>query len=229
MKIQTGLVAAVLAVLASLPLSWADDSARSADIQRELNESVARMMEIWPGQYDNAAQIVIDKRRGYTSWRDGGHAHVHSTIGRVELPAIGKNLLYVEDYLDGDASKVFRQKLYELTTDLERAAVVLTLHSFREPEKVVGAHRKPMLLSDLTPEDLRNTAGCEMYFRPLGSGFSGAFDNGACTTDNGMVADNRIFIEPGHYWFSDQFRPAEAPRPHVSIGQNWHRLLPVAR
>jgi hypothetical protein len=40
-----------------------------------------------------------------------------------------------------------------------------------------------------------------------------------------MVADNRMFIAPGHYWFSDQFRPADAPRPNAAIGQNWHRLL----
>lgn len=223
MKISP-VVIPLLAALGLQPLAWSDESERTRDIQRELDAARVRMLEIWPGQYENSDQIAIDQRRGYTSWRDGGHAHVHSTVALVDVPGIGDDLLYVEDYLDGDASKIFRQKLYELTTDVERQAVVLTLHSFKDPESVVGAYEEPALLRELTRADIRNRRGCEIYFRPLGNGFSGAFDYGACTTDKGMVADNRIFIEPGHYWFSDQFRPAEAPRPHVSIGQNWHRL-----
>ena len=224
MRVRSAAITLFALALGVSPLAWSDDSARDSDIQRELNEAIERMMEIWPGQYDNSEQITVDKRRGYTGWQDGGHAHVHSTVVAVDVPGVGGNLLYVEDYLDGDASKIFRQKLYELTTDLERATVVLTLHSFHSPEKVAGAHQQPAMLSELTREDLKSGPGCQMYFRPLGHGFSGAFDDGACTTDKGMVADNRIFIEPGLYWFSDQFRPPDAPRPHITIGQNWHRL-----
>lgn len=209
-------------------LCQAEDTSARRDIERELLESVARMMRLWPGDYENSAQIAVDRRRGYTSWRDGGHAHVHSSVVEVVIPDVGDNLLYVEDYLDGDPTKIFRQKLYELTTDVDRGAVVLTLHSFREPKKVSGAHKDPSLLHALTREDLKQRPGCQMLFRALGDGYLGAFDYGACTTDTGMVADNRIFIAPGHYWFSDQFRPAAAPRPHAAIDQNWHRLLPVS-
>ena len=143
------------------------------------------------------------------------------------ISSVGEHLLYVEDCLDGDPQNVFRQKLYELGADVVRGAVVLTLHSFREPEGARGAHHDPALLGALTRDDLKQRTGCEMNFRPLGDGYLGAFDYGACTTDGGMVADNRIFIAPGHYWFSDQFRPADAPRPHPAIDQNWHRLLRV--
>ena len=220
-------VAALVVLFASAPKVWAEDDARTADIRREMTEAVERMMVVWPGVYDNAAQMAVNDVRGFTSWRDGGHAFITSIVVPVDLPAIGENLLYVEDSLDGDPTKIFRQRLYQLGVDAERGAVVLTLHSFNDPESVAGAHRDPDLLSDLTPADLRNRPGCEMLFQPLGEGFSGAFDHGACTTDEGLVADNRIFIAPGHYWFSDQFGPADAPRPHVSIGQNWHRLLPI--
>lgn len=227
MKQRLSVTILLLGSMAISPSNWAENDARTADIQRELNAAVNQMMAIWPGVYHNDAQIEVDKVRGYTSWRDGGHAQVTSSIVTVNLPGIGANLLYVEDYLDGDPTKIFRQKLYALEADVERSAVKLTLHSFHDAEAVAGAHTKPSKLDGLTTDDIRNREGCEMYFRPLGDGFSGAFDYGACTTDTGMVADNRIFVAPGHYWFSDQFRPADTPRPHVSIGQNWHRLVRV--
>ena len=197
-----------LTVIGAGPFAHADENPRTADIRRELDEAAASMMAIWPGRYDNAEQMAVDKVRGYTSWRDGGHARITSTVVAVELPGIGENLLYVEDYLDGDPARIFRQKLYELEVDIERAAIKLTLHSFNDPEGVAGAHENPAKLDGLSADDLRQRDGCEMYFRPLGNGFSGAFDDGACTTDTGMVADNRIFLAPGLYWFSDQFRPA---------------------
>ena len=216
-------------LLVTGPLCWADEATRRADIQRELDEAVERMMQIWPGQYDNSEQMIVDQRRGYTSWRDGGHVDMHSAVVVVDNPGVGEHLLYVEDSMNGDTNNIFRQKLYQLSTDVDRAAVVLTLHSFVEPERVSGALKNPSLLKSLKSEDLKQRPGCEMYFRPLGSGYSGAFDYGACTTttDAGIevVADNRMYIEPGHYWFSDQFRPAGAPRPHATIEQNWHRLV----
>ena len=227
---MTQRLSTILVLMASISanaLALGENDARTADIQRELDGALSRMMAIWPGVYHNDAQIEVDKIRGYTSWRDGGHAQVTSSIVTVNLPEIGENLLYVEDYLDGDPKKIFRQKLYALSTDVDRSAIKLTLHSFHDPEGVAGAHTDPSKLQGLSNDDIRNREGCEMYFRPLGDGYSGAFDYGACTTDTGMVADNRIFLAPGHYWFSDQFRPADAPRPHVSIGQNWHRLVRV--
>ena len=227
MKTPMLALAALVVLFGPISEAWSADDARAADIKREMTESVERMMAIWPGVYDNAAQMAVNNVRGFTSWRDGGHAFIRSVVVPVDLPAIGENLLYVEDSLDGDPTNVFRQRLYKLGVDDDRGAVGLTLFSFNDPKSVEGAYRNLALLSDLKQSDLRNRPGCEMLFHQLGDGFSGAFDHGACTTDEGLVADNRIFIAPGHYWFSDQFGPADAPRPHVSIGQNWHRLLPI--
>ncbi|MEQ1924263.1 MAG: hypothetical protein ABL952_17315, partial [Pyrinomonadaceae bacterium] len=65
-----------------------------------------KLFSTWfEGRFDNFAQHYDDKE----TKAEHPHEHIHSIFKRVDLPAIGKDVFFVQQYLDGDEAKVYRQ------------------------------------------------------------------------------------------------------------------------
>ena len=63
-----------------------------------LERELEYLVSIWPGDYDNREQLAFDASVGKKDMDSGGHLRVHSQIRRVDVPALGAYVLYVEEY-----------------------------------------------------------------------------------------------------------------------------------
>ena len=137
----------------------------AASAQSPLEQDLAQIMAWWPGAYNNDRQVAeVEARMGEENftgevWRIdnsgmGGYLNVTSHYIRLDAPAIGDNVLYVEEFRDGQPGETYRQRIYTLSVDDEEQVIRVNLATFKDREKYVGAYRDIALLDGLTAEEI---------------------------------------------------------------------------
>lgn len=173
------------------------------------------------GEFDNNEQVAFADELGIPS--DDVPERIHSIFKRVELPAFGEHVFYVEQYLDGDPAKIYRQRLYSFVLDDAEHAIKLLIHVPEDPAPLAGAHRDPSTLAGLTPAATRSPAGCEVYWHRRADAFIGDMKPGAWTFDRDIaVHDGGELV-----WTVTDARPAavglKIRRPVWPSGPNQDR------
>lgn len=141
--------------------------------------------------------------------QDAVPERIHSIFKRVDLPAFGEHVFYVEQYLDGDPAKIYRQRLYSFSLDDAEQAVKLVIHIPSDVKSLVGAHRDPSKLAGLTPAGTRAPPGCEVYWRRRGDAFIGAMKPGACRIESQrsgktIVVSDDLYLDEDEIWIHDR-------------------------
>lgn len=135
--------------------------------QRDSPE-LLQLVKTFEGDYDNYEQWENDVEHGANA--SMAHSHLHSIFKSVPLPAFGDHIFYVQQYLDGTPSSIYRQRLYSFADDdapgSKRGDIVLEIFSFDDPSQFVDAQ---LDLSKLTKAGLapgNGTSalpGCEVH------------------------------------------------------------------
>jgi CpeT/CpcT family (DUF1001) len=121
-----------------------------------------KLFAVWfEGRFDNFAQFYDDK----DSRTEFPHDNIHSIFTKVELPAIGENVFYVQQYADGDEAKVYRQRLYNFTVNKQEKALQLTIYNFDDEKKYRDSHIDKSKLNGLSMTNLTTVQGCEVYWK----------------------------------------------------------------
>ena len=147
-----------------------------AKAQSPLEQDLEQIMAWWPGTYNNDRQVAgVEERMGEENftgevWRldgsgMGGYLNVTSHYIRLDAPAIGDNVLYVEEYRDGQPDETYRQRVYTLSVDEEEQVIRVNLATFNDREKYIGAYRDISMLDGVTRDDHRALSRC---LRPHG-------------------------------------------------------------
>ena len=170
----------------------------------ELENHLALMMEWWPGEYDNHEQIVRQSGGGFAVPVHEPVFRIHSHYVRLDLPELGENVLYVEEYLNDDPSSISRIRVYSLSVDEEEQAVKVKLHAFRDGhDHMIGARLDPDRLAAIEPDDLRPFSDpCDVYMRFEGGQFSGGMKRESCGDEAWF--EYQVVLGPGHYWTRDR-------------------------
>lgn len=121
-------------------------------------EQLAEIMNFWPGKYNNDKQIAEVKKAGDDVWLlDGtgkdGWLQIESHYIKIDNPAIGKNVLYVEEYRDHQQDSTYRQRIYTLDIDSTNT-IRVKMWPFKDKKKYVGAWKNPDVLTSLTTEEI---------------------------------------------------------------------------
>ncbi|MEL7537050.1 MAG: chromophore lyase CpcT/CpeT [Pseudomonadota bacterium] len=167
----------------------------------------ATFLDWFPGRYDNALQVREQQRAGVSG--DERNYRRHSIFRRVDLPAFGNVVFYAEQYRDGDPSKVYRQRIYVLTLDLERDAIRLRVHVPADSAALLGAYRDPALLAELKPSHTRVFAGCDVFWQRRGDRFEGSLEPGKCQFDSAAFGqrvqlEETLTLFEDALWFADR-------------------------
>jgi CpeT/CpcT family (DUF1001) len=205
--------------------------------QHGLSAELAQMMTLFKGEFDNFQQVHKEKEDKYPHI----HEHIHSIFAPVEVPAFGKNVFYVKQYMDGNPSKIYRQRLYSFSEDTQEKAIRLDIYSFKVDSLFYDAHLKPEMLSGLKPEQLSVSPGCEVFWKKQDEEFIGYMKPKACNfiskrsgkkifiTDSLKLNKNEIWIrdeaedENGQYVFGHKEKiPHKLKRTHLFKG--WYSL-----
>jgi hypothetical protein len=167
-----------------------------------------RLFTQWfEGRFDNYAQYYNDKETKV----EHPHEHIHSIFKRVNLPELGKDVFFVQQYLDGDENKVYRQRLYIFTPDEKENAIKLIIYSFDDEKKYRDAHLDESKLKGLTMANLSTVPGCEVFWKvnETRDKFVGYMKKDACRvvskrTGKTIIITDDLYLTKDEIWINDQ-------------------------
>ena len=179
----------------------------AADPNAVLDRDMRTFLEWFPGVYDNQEQVYFEEEQGVPE--DLRHERIHHTFARVDLPAFGENVFYVQQYLDDDPAKIYRQRIYVFTADYEENAIRLAIHTPNDVASLVDAHLDPTKLEGLTQADAVNMPGCDVYWRKRASDFDGQMKPRACSfvskrSGKRIIIDDDLILTDSEIWISDR-------------------------
>jgi hypothetical protein len=171
-------------------------------------EDEMKLFSSWfEGRFDNYAQYYNDKETKF----EHPHEHIHSIFKRVNLPSLGKNVFFVQQYLDGDEAKVYRQRLYIFTPDKKEKALKLTIYNFDDEKKYRDSHLDVTKLNGLTMANLTTTPGCEVFWKlnKARDKFEGYMKKDACKVmskrlNKNIIISDDLYLTKDEIWINDQ-------------------------
>ncbi|MEO0996685.1 MAG: chromophore lyase CpcT/CpeT [Pseudomonadota bacterium] len=196
-------------VIALLAAAGFSAGPAAADAKTPGESDLDRVLDWWAGDYDNDRQIERLTAEGQPVWRadgsgEGGHIEVTSHYRRVELPAFGEHVLYVEETKYGDPDEIFRQRIYTLNVDDESDRVRVKIWNFKDKQRYVGAWRDTARLSDLTPDEMSPLPDrCDLLSeRREGRIHLGM--NGRDCAFGDRYFNYQVLLGPESFWFRDK-------------------------
>lgn len=178
-----------------------------ADRNAVLDRDMRTFLEWFPGVYDNQEQVYFEVEQGVPE--DMRHERIHHTFAKVDLPAFGENVFYVQQYLDDDPAKIYRQRIYVFTTDYVENAIRLAIYTPNDVASLVDAHLDPSKLESLTPADAVNRPGCDVFWKKRAAEFDGQMKPGACSfvskrSGKRIIIDDDLILTDSEIWISDR-------------------------
>lgn len=200
-RFKACLLAGALAAAAGAP--GAAQTAPDAVMTRDL----ADFLDWFEGRFDNDRQVFFATDLGVPE--DARHERIHSVFRRVDLPAFGEHVFYVEQYSGADASNIYRQRIYVFTPAPETGEIRLDIHAPRDPARLAGAHLDADLLAGLTPADATAFPQCAVYWRRQENQFIGATRRGECRvvsqrSGEALLIEDDLVLTPDALWIRDR-------------------------
>ena len=200
-----------------------------APAQSKLETDLRLMMQWFEGRFDNYGQTVEEKEVK----TEFPHEHIHSIFARVNLPNIGENVFYVQQYMDGNPAKIYRQRLYVFSANKQEKAIELKIYIFPDEKAVADAHLDNTKLANLTLDKLESPDGCEVFWRLNADKFEGSMKRDACRvvskrSGKTLIITDDLFLTKDEIWINDQ---AKDDKGNYVFGNkaNVHHKLKRAR
>ncbi len=178
-----------------------------ADQNAVLDRDFRTFLEWFPGVYDNQEQVYFEEELGVPE--EERHERIHHTFARVDLPAFGEHVFYVQQYLDDDPEKIYRQRIYVFSPDYEENAIRLQIYTPGDVASLVDAHLDPSKLEGLTPDEARNMPGCDVFWKKRAAEFDGQMKERACSfvsqrSGKRIIIDDDLVLSQDELWISDR-------------------------
>ncbi|WP_350284574.1 chromophore lyase CpcT/CpeT [uncultured Croceitalea sp.] len=154
-------------------------------------EQLTEIMSFWPGKYNNDRQIEEAKNRGEAIWLldntgKDGWLQIESHYIKVDNPAIGKNVLYVEEYRDHQPDSIYRQRIYTLDIDSTKT-IRVKMWPFKDKKKYVGAWKNPKVLANLSVEEINGYPDkCDLIVKKDGDAYDMNMNGKDCAFGNSV-------------------------------------------
>jgi len=123
-------------------LLWLASSATTADEPPTLG----RIIDWLDGHYSNEAQIA-------TGELDAEDNLLFPVFKKVDVPAFGNHIVYLQWPIGGPDGRLQRQRLWTFHGDAETGAMQMNFFTLREPERWLDAHIDPAKIREMTAED----------------------------------------------------------------------------
>lgn len=196
-------------ILVFLTCSW------PASADGHLEADLEQMMEWFEGRFDNYWQVRLQEAEP----PEHPHRRIHSIFSPVEMPELGEHVFYVQQYADGDPSKIYRQRIYSFRIHDEEQKIELVIYAPPDTKAVVDAHLDPSKLDGLGLDDLKSYPGCEVYWERRGRDtdddhFIGYTKERACQVVSSrsgktLVISDDLRLDAGQIWIQDRAEDTE--------------------
>lgn len=198
--------------------------------QAVLEADMAEMLEWFEGRFDNDREVFFAESSGIPP--EGRNGRIHSIFRRVDLPAFGEHVFYVEQYAGNDPANIYRQRIYTFSVDYQVNAIRLDIHAPHHPVSLRGAWRDASLLVGLTPADAVSYPGCEVYWRRRENQFVGETVRGACVVESRqsgrtLIIEDDLVLTPNAIWIRDRAQTTDGEYLYGNRLELPHRLVRV--
>ena len=218
MKKSLALIAFSALIGCAPQAAHSQDSAEGQILQRDFT----RMMEWFPGRYDNQEQVYFEDNLNVPE--ENRHGRIHHIFMPVSLENFPGTTFYVQQYQNGDPADVYRQRIYSFVPDFEENAIRLTIYIPKDPDAILDAHEDVSKLDGLEPSQFTTYDGCDVYWTAQLDHFHGYMKESACRvksrrsgktliiTDDLQLSKSGIWIrdegvdEDGNYIYGNKAR-----------------------
>jgi len=201
-------------LLCGLVLSFLAQSALAQERVAEgvLEKDLRQFLDWFPGRYDNSLQAFWEPDFGVPEGER--HGRIHSIFRRVDLSDFGENVFYVEQYGDGDPSKIYRQRIYVFETDTRENAIRLKIFTPKNTDNLKGAYRDTELLKRLRIRETTTREGCDVFWKRQSNQFIGYMKEGACRymserLGKEIIISDDLVLTENEIWISDRAETVE--------------------
>jgi CpeT/CpcT family (DUF1001) len=144
--------------------------------QKNTTTDLQQLLTLFEGEFDNFQQVYKEKEDKVKE----PHEHIHSIFKKIDLPALGQNIFYVIQYMDGDTTKIYRQRLYSFNNDKKQKAIRLDIYTFKVDSLFYYSNIYPKKLMGLTVQDINGVEGCSVFWKKIGENFVGYMPPNKC-------------------------------------------------
>jgi hypothetical protein len=200
---------------------------------------VGLLEKLWPGLHDSTEQTVVNSDRGLAGWTEGIEHRVRTVVAPVQVPWLGPNVLYLEEFYQDEPDQLRRQVLLQLQRQgPPEAAVRVHLFSFVRPGEWSHLDRRPAVASKLQQSDVLENSGCDLVLAKDGDQFIGGTIGHGCADPGGggdvsagskgggeRYVDYQLVIGPDIYWYHRRVLSLKGDDLQEEvIGYNWFEL-----
>ena len=145
-----------------LLLGCAPSEAHSEDSPEAqiLKRDFTRMMDMFPGRYDNQEQVYFEDDLGVTE--ENRHERIHHIFSPAQLDNFPGTTFYIQQYQNDNPEDIYRQRIYSFEPDYEENAIRLTIYIPKDPNGLIDAHEDMSKLEGLTPAQFETLEGLSL-------------------------------------------------------------------
>lgn len=200
-------LAATTFLIAVLGCSPSQAHSEDTPEARVLKRDFSRMMEWFPGRYDNQEQVYFNDNLGIPE--ENRHERIHHIFAPVELENFSGTTFYIQQYMNDDPANVYRQRIYSFAPDFEENAIRLTIYIPKDPKSLLNAHEDLSKLDGLTPAQFDTYDGCDVFWTAQLAHFHGTMKKGACKVESKrsgktLVIEDDLQLSKTGIWIRDE-------------------------
>lgn len=113
---------------------------------------------------------------------DTSYYHVELHMNRIWRTRTDGIWMIVEQAMATNPQAPYRQRVYRIRR-VEENMIEIEIYTWKDPKPVIGAWRDSTLVADMSPSDLVQRRGCEVYLQRDEFKFFGSTHGTACTSD----------------------------------------------
>jgi hypothetical protein len=146
-----------------------------ASTEEKPDVALQELVMMFPGHYDNTAQVQSDIARGVQP------PHEALALDIVPIDAImiaDKDAFYVQESIAGDPKRVLGQKI--VVFGVVKKDIVQTDFAIAEPHRWRNGQNNPDLFKGMMTQDVHSTKGCSIRWKRSEDKFVGTNDPKTC-------------------------------------------------
>jgi hypothetical protein len=202
-------------------LTNAQNKKNTSKLEKDLMEFTA----LFEGEFDNFQQVYKEREDKVKEV----HEHIHSIFKKIDFVELGKNVFYVLQYMDGDSTKIYRQRIYNFIEDVKENALRLDIYTFKVDSLFYYSNWHAEKITAITIQDIKPVEGCAVYWKKIGENFVGYMPPKQChfvskRSGKTIYATDSLLLNKNEIWIRDEAFDSTGARVYGRADKVHHKL-----
>lgn len=179
----------------------------SAQTSNPYARDLVQFVDWFEGEFDNDSQLWYEARGDWTGEEAEKHDRLHAIHKRIELPALGEHVFYVEEFIHDDPAQVIRQRLISFESGREQQGILMKIYFLKDGKQYLLSNQDDDSFQVLTEDNYFEVDGCDVIIKRQGGQFFGQMHDKQCQYGEGTerrYSVHEFFLSESKYWRKDQ-------------------------